>query len=1105
MKNKKLIVLAALTLVAIIIMVVLWIITIVGALDITDGCIYRYNFDKDKTVSSASSVMSSVTLKAAANYSGKVSEGSDSIELDPNDYGKWLNTNLRVKGGQKVNLVVKGKVSLCKAYIPDYNLQEGDAIDTDRLQIEIPRVENKSKNPINLILDAKTAEWRNIAEVYQNDHVVVSILRDKKTTVGDSFVYNDFTKSNIYANCNEGKSEYSPICGRYSLLNGAEYVDTCEYDAHCTSVTKCRHNTALQTLQNVGIGAASLPGYIAGLRVDNSNRVLTDGDNSCLESDKYKEYSSCYKNIMEIGPKNYRNDGKYTSPWVDSISKLGLNTMSIDPDCNKNHKYINGAWQNEQYFWLSADDATGLLSRYNSNPNPRNKSALGGEGSFDCSKIDLDNSDANNDVNYRVIKDEIFADTGVSYLQYRLYNNASDVTSNTGGYVLNIKQTKCRRENGNSFNDSYEGRGRIQYIISDYSKNPNEDSMDSENLTLDINGSGSIVAASNENGNVWLRINNHPDDYKNSFGQYRVEFLTSIDQGGFYHDVLDPFFQGFKGKIQGASEQMFKNMTCYQGISGDGGCTNFFNYIKGLLTLYIMIYGMMFLLGMVHISQTDLVIRVTKIGLVAGLMNGSTFEFFNNYVFDFVTGFTDDIISNMAGYSLFSGSTSVSNPFMFLDEVMTKIFLSPSFIAQILALLSMGISGVIYFILIVVCLGVLIIVLLRSIAVYLMAFMSITLLIGIAPLFLTFILFEKTFYLFDNWVKFMFRYMLEPVMLLAGIIILTQLFTIYLDFVIGYSVCWKCAIPIKIPFAEALTGFSHAFIGEEIFCLNWFAPWGFDHRSSQMGINMQNMIVLLMIVYCMWGYIDFSESIVGKIAGSAGGPSATAMGKDMSSAIEQKALSAVGLDKGSREAIKKSAKSRLKSMGKSDKGTPIDKGNRHDVKSESGKGGKGSGPEDNSSSEDSDTGSSTNVADNGGSSSAGSSSRSSSESLLSSLGANSRSWKPGGKPTKANSDGVGREDSNRDSNTRNGNQTNKVTGSRNDVRSNQTGKSSAMGGETSSSENSNESSTAGKADQSLKPSISKQAPKVNRPSLESSAKKLGNNIDSSGSNDGDSD
>lgn len=909
MKSEKLLLLGALTLIAIVLILVLWIIAIIGALDITDGCLYRYNLNDDKSFSSSSSIMNSVTLKANANYTAHSSSSSEGIELDPNTYGKWLNTNLRLKSGQKVDLVVKGEVSLCKAYIPAYNLQQNSNLDKDGKLIEIPRVENKSEPPINLIFDATTDEWRNIAQVFKNDHIVIGIHPDKKSTVGNSTVYNNFMKRMEEADCTEGKKSYNPICGRYSIWNSVSpYVSTCSWNSKCFTCN-CRDEC-----KGWNLFGWCIKGY---------KRVC--------------DWCGCYENVMGTAPEPYRNDGKYTSPWRDDVNALNTN---LRQDCRNNWQYVMGDWQNQKYFWFSADSATGLLYRYDSKEDPTNKKGRG--SNFGYSKIDSNQRNLDPNSNYKIIRDEIYTATDVAYLQYRNHDMDGRFSDNTGGYVLNIKQTKCRRQNGNSFNDTYPGRGNVQYIIADYGKNPNNDTLSPENILLDANGSGSITTPSNKDGYLWLRINNDPKDYKDSFGQYRVDFMTSIEEGGFYNDIIDPFFKGFKNKIQGAAEQIFKNITCYKGISGSGGCTNFFNYVKGLLSLYIMIYGMMFLIGMVQISQTDLVLRIIKIAFVAGLLNEKTFEFFNDYVFDFVTGFTDDIISNMAGYSMFSGSTTISNPFMFLNEVMTKVFLSSTFIAQVLALLSMGINGVIYFILIFVCVVILVIVLFKAIAVYLMAFMAITVLIGLAPLFLTFILFEKTAHLFDNWVKFMFRYMLEPVVLLAGIIILTQLFTIYLDFVVGYSVCWKCAIPIKLPF-PSVPGVTPAFLDVEIFCFNWFAPWGFDHRSSQMGLNMQNMVVLLMLAYCLWGYVDFSGNLVARLAGSAGGPSATGMGSGMANAIGDKMLSAVGLDKKSRAQIKSQINSRLKSMQSADKKMSIGKVNRQDIKPASGnESGKGS-------------------------------------------------------------------------------------------------------------------------------------------------------------------
>lgn len=347
-------------------------------------------------------------------------------------------------------------------------------------------------------------------------------------------------------------------------------------------------------------------------------------------------------------------------------------------------------------------------------------------------------------------------------------------------------------------------------------------------------------------------------------------------------------------------------MTCY---GGGNNCTNFFTYIKLLLILYVMTYGAMFILGIVKINQQDLLIRIAKIAIVSGLMNDSTFEFFNDYIRPLVSNFSDGIISNMSGYSMFSTTNTITNPFMFLDAVMSKVLFGRTFSAQLLSFLSMGLSGLIYFVIVFIAVIIVIITALRAIAVYVMAFMATALLIGIAPLFLTFMLFDFTRYLFENWVRFTLRYMLEPVILMAGIIVMTQLFTIYLDYVLGFSVCWKCALPIKMPFIN-IPGFTPAFVDVPIFCINWFAPWGMDYRSGMMGVNMQHFIALIIIAYGMYGYVEFSGKMVAKLT-STSGPSATQMGKTMSDKQEKRVLKQVGLDEKSRQQIQGAAKQRL--------------------------------------------------------------------------------------------------------------------------------------------------------------------------------------------------
>lgn len=886
--------------IAVIISIIIAMIASIGSMKLTDGCLYRYNLSDAGTLQTSDKITNTITLKANANYKVIKTASSDpkkvNLSLDPNHYGEWLNTRLGLVADQVVNFDVKGEVSLCRAYVPQNNLYSTSNLDNHGNKIPIPRIEESDTVPISLIFDAKTDQWRNIAELYRNDHVVVSISPERleKTDAQGNITVNVqnvsegdiFNGSIVSADCREGKRTYSPICGRYSIYSG-QYTSGCTWNGSsydCNPYVQC------------------FDGYWR-----NPDQWSTPG--LCLGTQRIA-YNRCgeWDNTYSTAPEPYENDGTFTFQWSNILSNLFTNTNLQCSDSNhqiQDKDYIIGDFQNARYFWYSANTATGLLQRLDSSETPTNASSRGTGYSF--VSILSDQSLYNNDPEYKIIHNAIYSTTDLKYLQYRFHDDDGQFANNTGGYVLNIKQTKCRRSNGSILTDTVVDRGKIEYLLVAPGEDPNTSgkTYTPSAVVLDNNGRGSITATGTS-GNLWMKIYNKQEDYKDSFGQYGVDFFTSQATGDFSALILNPLFEVLKDKITVASQMIFRNMICYGGDTAS--CKNFFNYIRGLLSLYIMLYGIMFLLGMVEINQIDLVIRVVKIAIVAGLMNEKTFDLFTNYVFEFVTGFSDQMISNMAGYSMFSTGT-VSNPFMFMDEIMSKIFFSKTFFGQLLALISMGISGILYFVIIFITLGIIIVVMLRAIAVYIMAFMAIAVLIGLAPLFLTFMLFDFTRYLFDNWIKFTVRYMIEPVIMLAGIIILTQLFTIYLDFALGYSVCWKCALPIKIPF-PAIPGLDFAFTNVELFCINWFVPWGFDSRSGMMGVNMQHFISLIIIAYCMYGYIELSGAIVTRLTAGIGGgaSSATSMGNTMSSSVENKVLEKTGSDRESRSKLKNAIK-----------------------------------------------------------------------------------------------------------------------------------------------------------------------------------------------------
>ena len=86
-------------------------------------------------------------------------------------------------------------------------------------------------------------------------------------------------------------------------------------------------------------------------------------------------------------------------------------------------------------------------------------------------------------------------------MQYKLADADGAYADNTGCFLLNIKQIKCVRNNGNGKNDSVQGRGVVQYVIADYRANPNTTTPTTvDNMVADANGKGSITASANGNG-----------------------------------------------------------------------------------------------------------------------------------------------------------------------------------------------------------------------------------------------------------------------------------------------------------------------------------------------------------------------------------------------------------------------------------------------------------------------------------------------------------------------------------------------------------------------------------------------------------------------------
>lgn len=232
--------------------------------------------------------------------------------------------------------------------------------------------------------------------------------------------------------------------------------------------------------------------------------------------------------------------------------------------------------------------------------------------------------------------------------------------------------------------------------------------------------------------------------------------------------------------------------------------TGFKDAIAALLTLYIAIYGILFMLGMTgQLTLYDFGIRMIKVGLIIILISDDSWDFFSKYVVTFFNQGTDEIINNVTNIAV-GGITNNINPapggnpypFAALDSVIAKA-LSAKMWVTVLAIVFTGPYGLLYGLLIGLALRALIAALLTAMWVYLMSLIIRTLLFGIAPVFIACILFGRTRHLFDGWLNQLVNSCLQPIFLFVFFAFFVKLMEGSIDNIITYNspakpppVCW---------------------------------------------------------------------------------------------------------------------------------------------------------------------------------------------------------------------------------------------------------------------------------------------------------------------------
>lgn len=263
--------------------------------------------------------------------------------------------------------------------------------------------------------------------------------------------------------------------------------------------------------------------------------------------------------------------------------------------------------------------------------------------------------------------------------------------------------------------------------------------------------------------------------YDDNSGQYQI-----VVKSGIHRSNADPISHGIglvKEYLFGDKKGLIKGI--YLGIVNN---PEYRTAVSALLTLYVMFTGLSYLAGNIQITQMELVIRISKIAIVSALLSTEhSWNFFNDYLFVyFIGGVTQIIDMIMSAGATGPGSSSIM-----------ALMLAPQTISKLLSLLFVDWAGFIYIILFFIALAFIMMVFFQAAVIYVTAIVAIGMIITMAPIFICFMLFGATRNLFDNWLKQLTSYAIQPIILFTGLALISMILRQEIYGSLGFRVCKK--------------------------------------------------------------------------------------------------------------------------------------------------------------------------------------------------------------------------------------------------------------------------------------------------------------------------
>ena len=345
----------------------------------------------------------------------------------------------------------------------------------------------------------------------------------------------------------------------------------------------------------------------------------------------------------------------------------------------------------------------------------------------------------------------------------------------------------------------------------------------------------------------------------NTDGQYYVEIQQKFPPGSFDDAItkivriIRGYLFGDKDGNPGTVQYLFNKMVAD---------SDMMLMIRSLLVLYLAWTGVSFMIGLAQITQKEAIARVMKIAIVVTLISPNSWEFFNTTFFKIFTDGSIELIARVTAppdASPAQVDAIINDPIKIFETFSKpfKMLFTPQTWLKIVALIFAGPLGFLLASLIVFSVAIYALSIVKAILIYLISLIGMAVLLMLAPIFISFVLFPFTKQMFDSWIKHLLSFAFQPFVVFVFIFILNILLEMAVRTTLGFTACKICWLAFTIPGID-----SYCIIPGYTSMLNMHTP---EATVSLPMYQIASVFNLLIIAQAMYVFVNFGTKISNQI------------------------------------------------------------------------------------------------------------------------------------------------------------------------------------------------------------------------------------------------